>query len=125
MNMVAMAAAEVVFVAGGIILYIWRWQYTFPDSALILLGFLVLTFFIHRDGLRNLGLGSRGFVAGMKTVGLPTLVIAAVLIIYAAAAGHLPRSFFTPDKYQGLWDISPGVCFRNSDCSRSLRIGFY
>ena len=81
MTMVAMAAGEVVFVFAGIVLFIWRLQYTFPDFAVILLGFLILTFFIHRDRLVDLGVGSQGFVTGMKAVAIPALIIAGILAV--------------------------------------------
>jgi len=102
MTLVILAAVEVLFVFGGIILFIWRLQYTFPDFAMILLGFLVLTFFIHRDRISDLGFGSRGFMMGLKALALPTLIIAATLILVGIARGTLQTTFFTADKLSGL-----------------------
>jgi len=52
--MVILAAIEVVMVLGGVLLYIWRLQFTFPDFAIFLLAFIVLTFLVHRDSIENL-----------------------------------------------------------------------
>lgn len=81
------AAAEVLFVAGGIVLYIWRWQFVYPNVALLLLGFLIATFFIHRDHLPDLGFGSRGLVSGLRVVIGPTLLFALFLLIIGRFTG--------------------------------------
>jgi hypothetical protein len=100
--MVILAAVEVVIVFSGIVLFIWRLQFTFPDFALFLVGFLVLTFFIHRDTLQNLGIGSRGLISGLKTLAAPTTIVAAVLIFAAAILGGFNTSSSTADKLWGL-----------------------
>jgi hypothetical protein len=82
-----LAAAEVLIVFAGVVLYIWRLQFTFPDFAIVLLAFILLTFLIHRDRLKDLGLGSRGFLAGLKMIALPTLAIAAVLVVAVIVHG--------------------------------------
>ena len=100
--MVVLAAAEVVIVFAGIVLFIWRLQFTFPNFALFLLGFLVLTFFIHRDTLQNLGIGSRGLISGLKTLAVPTAIASALLILASASVGGLQTSSSTADKLWGL-----------------------
>src|SRR5437773_7031108 len=55
--MVFLAAAEILTIFTGIILLIWRLQFIFPEFGFILLGILVLTLLVHRDGWRNLGFG--------------------------------------------------------------------
>ena len=85
--MIILAAAEVLIVFAGSILFIWRLQFVFPDFAWFLLGFLVLTFFIHRDRLQDLGLGSRGLIAGMKAVLAPTLIISIALVLSGTGLG--------------------------------------
>ena len=85
--MVFLVAAELLVVFSGIILFIWRLQFVFPDFAWFLLGFLVLTFFVHRDSLQNLGIGSHGLIPGMKAVFAPTLIISAVLVLGGIAFG--------------------------------------
>jgi len=83
--MAALAAVEVILVFGGVVLFIWRLQYTFPDFAAILLTAILMTFVIHRDRLADLGLGSRGFLKATKSLAVPTLVIASILIAVAPA----------------------------------------
>ena len=94
------AAAEVLFVFAGVVMYIWRLQFTFPDFAVVLLVFIVATFFLHRDRLQALGLGSHGLLAGTRLVAIPTLMIGAVLAIAAAVRGTTP--LFTSDRLLGL-----------------------
>ncbi|HYR85212.1 MAG TPA: CPBP family glutamic-type intramembrane protease [Terriglobia bacterium] len=100
--MVKLAAAEVAIVFGGVILFIWRVQFTFPDFALYLLGFLVLTFFIHRDTLQNLGIGSRGLISGLKTLAAPTAAVAGILLFAATLSGKLDINSMAADKWWGL-----------------------
>jgi hypothetical protein len=97
-----LAAGEVLIVFGGILLFIWRLQYTFPNFAILLLGFLIVTFFIHRDRFADLGFGSRGFGRGMKVLAGPTLLLATVLLVIGIERGALNGSFFKIEKLAGL-----------------------
>lgn len=92
-----LAAGEVLIVFAGVVAYIWRLQFTFPDFAVILLAFIIATFFVHRDRLQNLGLGSQGMAAGIRNLALPTLIIAGALILIG-----IPLRFFTIDRLVGL-----------------------
>ena len=92
-----LAVGEVLFVFAGVVAYIWRLQYTFPEFAVVLLAFITLTFFLHRDRLQDLGFGSRGVWDGIKLLSLPTLAVAGVLIVT-----RLPLAFFTIDRLTGL-----------------------
>jgi hypothetical protein len=92
-----LAAAEVAIVFVGVMAYIWRLQFTFPDFAVILLAFIIATFFVHGDRLQDLGLGSRGLAAGIRMLALPTLIIAVALILIG-----IPLRFFTIDRLAGL-----------------------
>ena len=101
--MVILAAIETVIVVGGVLLYIWRLQFTFPDCAIFLLAFIVLTFLLHRDSFQNLGMGSHGFISGLKALAVPTLIIAASLIINVGTASAFKpdinyRRFVDPDR---------------------------
>lgn len=49
-------AAEILAVYAGILLYIWRWQYTHPYVWIALLAVVILSHFIHRDTLKEMGL---------------------------------------------------------------------
>ncbi|HEY2382130.1 MAG TPA: CPBP family glutamic-type intramembrane protease [Terriglobia bacterium] len=97
MMMQAWAAGEVLFVFAGVVAYIWRLQFRFPDFAVVLLVFILLTFLLHRDRLQDLGFGSRGLWNGIRLLALPTLIIAAVLIV-----ARLPAAFFTVNRLYGL-----------------------
>jgi len=93
-----LAAGEVLIVFAGVMAYIWRLQFTFPDFAVILLVFIVATFFVHGDRLqKDLGFGSGGLIAGIRVLAVPTLMIAAVLIIFS-----VPARFFAIDRLAGL-----------------------
>jgi membrane protease YdiL (CAAX protease family) len=92
-----LAAGEVVIVFAGVMAYIWRLQFTFPEFAVVLLAFIIATFFVHRDRLQeDLGLGSRGLVAGIRVLALPTLIIVGALIF------RVPVRFFAIDRLAGL-----------------------
>jgi hypothetical protein len=98
--MAGLAAAEVLFVFGGVELFIWRLQLVFPDFPIVLLGFILLTFAIHQDRPADLGLGSRGLWSGLKMIAGPTLAIAAVLGGAAIAQGN--ASAFAIEKLPGV-----------------------
>src|SRR5215471_8437324 len=100
--MKVLAAVEVLFVAAGIILYIWRWQFIYPNFALVLLFVLIASFFIHRDRWQDLGFGSKGLISGMKVIVGPTAVIAAFLIIIGLFRGTFAGWTWTPDKLAGF-----------------------
>jgi len=100
--MVILAAIETVIVVGGVLLYIWRLQFTFPDCAIFLLAFIVLTFLLHRDSFQNLGMGSHGFISGLKALAVPTLIIAASLILIGEGGGAFFNWSLNADKLEGL-----------------------
>ena len=85
--MVFLAAAEILTIFTGIILLIWRLQFIFPEFGFILLGILVLTLLVHRDGWQNLGFGSHGFVSGMKALFAPTMILSMGFVLGGMAFG--------------------------------------
>jgi hypothetical protein len=93
-----LAAINVSIIFAGILLYIWRLQYVFPDFALFLLVFLVLTFFIHRDNFQQLGFGSHGLAASMKLLIGPTLILAGFLLTVGFVTGVLDNWTWSADK---------------------------
>src|SRR5213594_3885570 len=93
--MMLLAGTEIVIVFAGIVLFIWRLQFVFPDFALLLLAFLVLTFFVHRDGFKKLGFGSHGLLSATKSLIVPTAIISIILVLAGAAIGNLGG--WTPD----------------------------
>lgn len=97
-----LAALEVLVVAGGIVLYIWRWQFVYPNFAVLLLLFIIATFFVHGDRLSELGLGSQGLVSGAKVLIGPTSVLIAFLFIVALMTGELRSPGLVVTKLAGL-----------------------
>jgi CAAX prenyl protease-like protein len=93
-----LAAINVSIVFAGILFYIWRLQYVFPDFALFLLAFLVLTFFIHRDSFEKLGFGSHGMAASMKLLLGPTLILAGFLLMAGFLTGVFENWTWNADK---------------------------
>src|SRR5438552_17319689 len=100
--MVILAAIEVVMVLGGVLLYIWRLQFTFPDFAIFLLAFIVLTFLLHRYSIENLGMGAHAFTRGLKALAGPTAIIARGLILIGVASGVYPNWILSSVKVRGL-----------------------
>jgi hypothetical protein len=87
LRMKSLAAAEVAIVFAGTVVYIWRWQGIYPDFPIYLLGFIVATFFLHRDSPRRLGLGSHGFLSSLRYIWRPSLAAATCLILIGWMTG--------------------------------------
>jgi hypothetical protein len=92
-----LAAVEVVAVFSGVVAFIWKLQFTFPDFPILLLTFMVATFLVHRDRFPELGFGSQGLLKGLKLVVVPTVLIAGVLVIAAE-----PTHFLQMDRLTGM-----------------------
>jgi hypothetical protein len=96
--MFLLAAVNASIVFTGILLYIWRVQYVFPDFALYLLAFLILTLFIHRDSFQQLGFGSQGMAVSLKLLIGPTLILAGFLVMVGFVTGVFDNWMWTADK---------------------------
>lgn len=76
-------AAEILAVYAGILLYIWRWQYTHPYAWIALLAAVILSHFLHHDTLQAMGLTGYEFRPSARLM-FPLLgIIAVVAIPYA------------------------------------------
>jgi hypothetical protein len=95
------AAAEVAIVFAGVTIYIWRWQYVYPDFPIYLLGFIVATFFLHRDRPQRLGMGSHGFVSTLRSIWRPTLAATACLILIGWTQGSPVLVRLMPASWSG------------------------
>jgi len=84
-----LAAVEVAIVFLAIITYIWQWRYAFPDQAEYALAVIVGSFFIHRDKLSLLGLGSYGLLPTLRRIWMPTVLA----IISLVLIGWITRSW--------------------------------
>src|SRR5262245_33942863 len=81
-RMKRLAAVEVAIVFLAIITYIWQWRYAFPDQAVYTLAFIVGSFFIHRDKLWLMGMGTHGLLPTFRRIWMPTvLAIISLLLI--------------------------------------------
>jgi len=79
------AALEVPVVYAGILLYIWRWQFTHPRAWMPLLAVVLLSHLLHRDSLRSLGLGWAEFAKSARLI----LPLAAAILVPVTAYGIL------------------------------------
>jgi membrane protease YdiL (CAAX protease family) len=82
-------SAEVLLVYAGILLYIWRWQFSYPGLWMPMLAFVVASHFIHRDSLHDLGLTARRLRESASLVLPVALGIFAPLVVYGFASGRL------------------------------------
>ena len=73
---------ELLLVYAGILLYIWRWQFTYPRAWIPLLAMVLASHVLHREGLHDLGLTWRGLRAS------------AGVIFPLAVAVYIPLLFF-------------------------------
>jgi hypothetical protein len=74
---------EVVLVYTAILLYIWRWQYTFPRFWIVVAAALVASHLLHRDTPRALGLGRKEFMESARLI----LPVAAGIFVPTVALG--------------------------------------
>ncbi len=82
-------ALEVLLVHAGILLYIWRWQFTYPRVWMLLLGAVLLSHLVHRDSLHSLGLAWRELDGSAGLVLPLAAAIYIPIVIYGFAAGNL------------------------------------
>lgn len=80
----AASAAEVLSVYAGILLYIWRWQFTIPWFWIVLLAVIWISHVAHRETLRSLGLTRHELRACAKTT-LPLFLLLLISLIVALA----------------------------------------
>ena len=79
---------EALLVFAGILLYIWRWQFSYPRAGVILLAtVLVASHLVHRDTLASMGLAQSNLRASAQIVLPLALGIFIPLTIYGLASG--------------------------------------
>ncbi len=82
-------ALEVALVYAGILLYIWRWQFTHPRAWMALLAVVLASHVAHRDRLAELGLTFHGLRASARFVLPLALAFFLPAVIYGFASGAL------------------------------------
>jgi len=80
---------ELLLVYAGILLYIWRWQFTYPRAWMALLAAVLGSHVAHREGLHDLGLTWRGLRAGASTIFPLAVAIYIPLLLYGFASRTL------------------------------------
>jgi hypothetical protein len=76
------AAAEIFAVYAGILLYIWRWQYTHPYAWVPLLAIVLLSHFLHHDHLNEMGLTGHELLPCARLIFPLLMAVAVPAIIY-------------------------------------------
>ncbi len=91
-----LTALEVVAVFAGILLFIWRWQFTYPHAWMVLLAIVLASHLAHRDTFTTLGLTLSNLRPSAQAVLPLAAAIFIPLLIYGFANGSLhfiaPRS---------------------------------
>jgi hypothetical protein len=80
-------AAEILLVYAGVLLYIWRWQFTHRHAWILLLAGVWLSHLAHRDTLRDLGLALTHLRENAQIV-LPIGVAVYVPLVAFGFASH-------------------------------------
>jgi hypothetical protein len=75
-------ALEVALVYAGILVYIWRWQYTWPRAWMALLAMILTSHALHRDTLSGLGLIWTGLGTSARLVLPAAVAIYLPLLLY-------------------------------------------
>jgi hypothetical protein len=101
-------ALEVAILYAGILLYIWRWQFTYPRVWMILLAIVLASHILHRDRLVSMGLTFRGLRASAQFVLPLALALFLPAVIYGIAHRDLlvlppGRRIFTSFAMYGFW----------------------
>jgi hypothetical protein len=82
-----LAALEVLAVFAGILLYIWRWQYSHPYFWIPFLAVVLLSHWVHHDSLRDLGLSLHGLRASAAIIIPLGLLILLPAFVYGVVSG--------------------------------------
>ena len=90
-------AVEIVTVYAAILLYIWRWQHTFPHFWIILLMVLLASKVLHGDTPRALGLTSTDLMASARLILPLALAIYVLTALVGFATGLL--AFIPPTRF--------------------------
>jgi len=106
------AALEVAVIYAGILLYIWRWQFTSPRAWMPLLAVVLLSHVVHGDRLRELGLGWTEFTQSARLI-LP-LAVAILLPVtaYGILSGRLSVVVPQPNALRYFAGYALWCCFQ-------------
>ena len=85
--LVIAAALEVTLMFAAILMYIWRWQHTYPATWIFLFALILVSHALHRDTVRGLGLGRTGLGASARLV-LPLAILLYLPLLCFGFARH-------------------------------------
>jgi hypothetical protein len=90
-----LSLADVIGIPVVILLFIWRWQYTWPESWLIFPVWLIASFLLHRDTPKTLGWRADNLKPAAREAGIFFGVAIAPLLVAGLAAGApLPSNWY-------------------------------
>jgi membrane protease YdiL (CAAX protease family) len=98
------SALEVLLVYAGVLLYIWRWQFSYPRLWIVFLAILVLSHLARGERPRDLGLTLAGLRANAETV-LPLVLAIYLPLVFYGFARHL-LVLLVPGKQSLVWFIN-------------------
>src|SRR5215831_4632785 len=79
------SALEVLLVYAAVLIYIWRWQFSYPRLWIVFMAILVLSHVARGERPRDLGLTLAGLRANAETVLPLVLTIYIPLVLYGFA----------------------------------------
>jgi hypothetical protein len=101
---------EILLVYAGILLYIWRGQFTYPRAWMVLLACVLASHVLHGDSLQDLGLTLENLRASAQSILPLALALFLPITIYGFASGKLllavpnMRTLISFAGY-GLWSL--------------------
>lgn len=99
-------------VYAGILLYIWRWQFTHPLAWMPLLAAVLLSHLIHRDSLRTLGLGQADFMKSARLILPLALLILAPVTACGFISGRLSFEMLRLNALGSIGSYAVWCCFQ-------------
>ena len=82
LSLAVATALEVALVFAGILAYIWRWQQTYPLTWMALWAIILASHVLHRDTLRDLGLGRTAFRTSAQWVWPLAILLYLPMLLY-------------------------------------------
>jgi hypothetical protein len=110
---------ELAFFLGLVLSYIWIWAHSFDHSwvfmAIVGLGFIVVTQFIHRERLEELGLHWRPIVPALVDAGRLLAPLVLVLLAAGWALGHWRDELFSGERFLDVlcWGFTQQYCLQS------------
>ena len=95
------SALEVLLVYAGVLLYIWRWQFSYPRLWIVFLAIMVLSHLAHGERPRDLGLTLAGLRANAEKI-LPLVLAIYLMLVLYGFARHL-LVLLVPGKQSLVW----------------------